>query len=137
VTYLDILRAALPVDEGVRSMPYTDSVGKVSIGIGRNLTDCGIRKDEMTLMLENDIAAADEEARELVANFDALSDARKAVLVNMAFNMGERTLAGFTHFLAAVNSGRFSDAADFMLDSLWAREVGTRAKRLSDEMRAG
>ena len=137
MSYIDIVKAQLRIDEGVRRMPYTDSVGKLSIGIGRNLTDKGIRDDEMELMLMNDIQEAEDGARALVTNFDHLSDERKAVMINLCFNMGQTVLAQFTNTLRAINEGRFDDAADGMLASLWAQQVGARALRLSVKMRTG
>src|SRR5450631_3780071 len=104
-------------------MPYTDSVGKLTIGVGRNLTDTGVHDDEIALMLTNDMAWSEAGVRKLVPGFDALSDFRKAVLCNMCFNMGESTFSGFKGMLKAVNEGRFDDAADAMLASHWAAQV--------------
>ena len=137
MTYKDILRTQLRIDEAVRRFPYRDTKGKLSIGVGRNLDDVGVRPDEIALMLENDITQAERDARTLVHNFDELSDARKAVIVNMFFNMGLTKMRKFVNTLRAVNEGRFGDAADGMLDSLWARQVGERAKRLAWKMRNG
>lgn len=136
MTYKDIVRAQLPIDEGRKTKPYRDTVGKLSIGVGRNLDDVGVRPDEIALMLENDIAEAERAARSLV-NFDDLSDVRKAVVVNMAFNMGAAVLARFVNTLRAINEGRFGDAADGMLASKWAQQVGARAQRLAKQMREG
>ena len=136
MTYLDIVRTQLPIDEGRRTKPYRDTVGKLSIGVGRNLDDVGVRPDEIALMLENDIAEAERAARSLV-NFDALSDVRKAVVINMAFNMGAAVLSRFVNTLKAINEGRYGDAADGMLASKWAQQVGARAQRLAKQMREG
>lgn len=132
--FLDIVRAQLPVDEGMRTKPYLDSVGKLTIGVGRNLDDVGLRHDEIALCLENDITEAETIARNLAPNFDALTDDRKAVLINMAFNLGP-SLGEFRDTLRAVKEGRWADAADSMLQSKWAHQVGSRATRLSYEMR--
>lgn len=137
MTYLDILRTQLPIDEDRRAKPYRDTEGKTTIGVGRNLDDVGLHPDEIALMLENDIAEAERTARKLVHHFDELSEARKAVVCNMAFNMGMERLAGFVLALRAINDRRFGDAADEMLDSKWARQVGERAQRLAREMREG
>lgn len=134
MNYLDILHVQLKIDEGVRAKPYVDTVGKVSIGIGRNLTDVGIDRGEMALMFANDLADAEEAARRLMPGFDRLSDARKAVLVNMAFNMGETVLGGFQNTLAAIREGRYDDAARGMLASKWATQVGARSQRLAQTM---
>lgn len=135
-TYLDILNRQLPIDEGVRYKPYKDTMGILSIGVGRNLDQVGIRPDEMALMLRNDIADAEKIARRLVPVFDQLSEERKAVIVNMAFNLGPR-LGSFVNTLAAINRRDFKDAADGMRASLWAKQVGARAERLAVIMEGG
>ena len=35
-------------DEGIRNKPYVDTVGKVTIGVGRNLSDVGLYPDEIS-----------------------------------------------------------------------------------------
>ena len=137
MTYLDILKAQLPIDEGVKAKPYRDSEGILTIGCGRNLEHNGLRKDEIDLMLANDIDQAEADARALFHVFDRLSENRKAVLVNMSFNLGKNRLSGFRKFITAVNTGNFEQAAVEMLDSKWAVQVGNRAKRLATMMTEG
>lgn len=137
MSYRDILKANLILEEGKRSHPYMDTVGKITIGVGRNLTDNGLRDDEIDLMLDNDMHDAEIDARVLFQSFDSLSDARKAVLVDMAFNLGRQRLAGFGRFRSAVEMGEYEQAADDMLESLWATQVGQRAIKLSNMMRKG
>lgn len=136
MTYLDICRAQLPVDEGRKSMPYTDSEGIPTVGIGRNL-QTGLAPDEIDYLFANDLKKADAAARALFPAFDALSDNRKAVLVNMAFNMGQSRLAGFVKMRAAIEAGNFELAALEMANSKWAVQVGARALRLQKMMREG
>ena len=137
MSYRDILRAQLKIDEGVRTHAYRDTVGKLTIGCGRNLDDIGVNAGEIELMLDNDITRAEAGAYRLVPGFEGLSNARKAVVVNLVFNMGERTFGTFTNTLAAINSGRWDDAADGMAASKWASQVGPRATRLIAAMRQG
>lgn len=137
MSYLDIVKGQLRVDEGVRAKAYRDSVGKLSIGCGRNLDDVGLRADEIDYLLANDIAAAEQDARALFPTFDDLTDARKAALVNMAFNLGRVRLAGFHNLRAAVARGQWAAAAIAALDSKWARQVGQRAERIARAIREG
>ena len=44
--------------EGLRLFPYADTVGKLTIGFGRNLTDIGISRDEADALLTNDLDRA-------------------------------------------------------------------------------
>lgn len=134
---LDRLKKQLEQDEGRRKLIYVDTVGKVSGGVGRNLTDRGFSDDEIDLMLANDIKIAERDARSLVPGFDYLGDARQEVIVNMSLNMGFARLSGFKRFLAAVCASEFAEASLEMLDSKWAKQVGDRAKRLSKAMRTG
>jgi len=123
--------------EGLRLKPYKDTVGKLTIGYGRNLEDVGITLEEAELMLEHDLDRALKDAREVIAGFDELDEVRQAVLVDMAFNLGRAGLAGFRNMRAALALGDFERAASEMLDSLWARQVGRRAQELADMMRSG
>lgn len=137
MNYLDIVRAQLVVDEGRRNKPYVDTVGKTSIGIGRNLTDDGLSRAEIDFLFDNDVALAEYIARKVFPSFSELTDARKAVLINMAFNMGEETLAQFHGTISAVTDGDYELAAKRMLASRWAKQVGVRAGRLAEAMRKG
>lgn len=129
--------AQLRRDEGLKLHPYRDQVGKVTIGIGRNLDDVGISEQEADFLLANDVKSA---TVALEANFPwtmGLDDARKGALINMAFNMGIKGLSEFRDFLAKMQAGNYSAAAGAMLDSLWARQVGPRATRLSIQIESG
>jgi lysozyme len=137
VSFLDIVQAQLRADEGVRDKIYYDSLNIPSIGVGRNLRDVGLSPDEISYLFNNDVAKAVAAARALFSNFDELSDNRKAVLVSMAFNVGEQALGCFVKLKAAVEAGNFDQAAAEMLNSRWSTQVGRRADRLAQQMRLG
>lgn len=124
-------------DEGRRRLPYVDTVGKISIGIGRNLTDVGLSDDEINYLFTNDLNVAFVAARAVCPVFDRLSLARQGVLLDMAFNLGQKRLAQFHDTLLAINEARYNAAADHMLASTWAQQVGDRAHRLALLMRTG
>ena len=133
----DRLKETLIRHEGIRLKPYKDSMGKITIGIGRNLDDMGISTEEAGLMFLNDL---DRVERELLTNFKwlpALSDVRQEVLMNMCFNLGITRLNGFRKMLAALADRNYEQAAVEMLDSKWATQVGSRALRLAEQMRSG
>jgi GH24 family phage-related lysozyme (muramidase) len=136
-TYDDAaLRAELTRDEGRRNRIYKDTVGKTSGGVGRNLDDVGLMDDEIDLMLDNDIARTEKFLDANLSWWRQLDDVRQRVLMNMAFNMGGR-LMGFHMMLTAANTGDFETAANEMANSLWAKQVGERADRLTKMMRTG
>ena len=112
-------------------------MGKLTIGVGWNLTDNGLPESIIDALLDEGIKQAQRDARAVCSVFDDLSDARQRVLVNMAFNLGRAGLAGFKNTLAQIAAGDYERAADNMLLSKWATQVGARAVRLAAMMRAG
>ncbi|VVE90388.1 glycoside hydrolase family protein [Pandoraea bronchicola] len=132
----NLLKAELTRDEGRRLRIYVDTVGKVSGGVGRNLTDKGFRDDEIDLMYRNDVAETEAWLDRNLPWWTSLDPVRQRVMMNMAFNM-QGKLLGFRNFLSAAQRGDWATAATEMLDSLWARQVGDRAKRLASMMEFG
>lgn len=130
------LAAQLTIDEGRRARIYVDTVGKISGGVGRNLTDRAFSEDEIDLMLNNDITLVEQALDRSLPWWRQMNDARQNVLANMCF-MGIGTLLTFKNTLAAMQDSRYGDAADGMLASKWAKQVGQRANRLADIMRKG
>lgn len=123
--------------EGIRMQPYTDSVGKLTIGVGRNLTDVGISEDEAKDMLRADIWRAQKTLERVLPEAWALTEARRDALINMAFNMGEGRLRGFKKMIAAIKVHDYDEAARQALDSKWAQQVGARAHELATIIKTG
>lgn len=124
-------------DEGLRLHPYRDTVGKLTIGIGRNLDDRGITLVEADFLLTNDIKDA---TASLEANFPWVMDldgARKGVLLNLTFNLGVRGLAQFVNFLTAMKSGDWAAAKAELLNSAADHEEPERIARLALQIATG
>ena len=124
-------------DEGVVLTLYKCSAGKNTIGVGRNVDDRGITEDESDYLLGNDIDLCVDELEDNFTWYKNLSDARQRVLVNMCFNLGLTRLLGFKKFLAALEAEDWDRAAEEMLDSKWAVQVGPRSTRLRDLLLEG
>ena len=132
----DDLARLLTRHEGRRAFPYTDTAGRLTIGVGRNLTDRGLAGDEIDLLLANDIALARSICGDQFgAAFHAASTARQQALISMAFNLGGPRLAGFVRFHAAVMRGDWDAAAAEALDSRWATQTGRRATDIAAMLR--
>jgi lysozyme len=151
----------LTLHEGLRFRPYKCTAGKLTIGIGRNLDDKpilaseqqklfgkvltqqqltetlnrGITKEQAELILSWDVLDAVADAKALLPNFAKLSEQRQFVIIDMAFNMGRRGLGTFRNTLRMINEGDYTQAAANMLKSKWAKQVKSRAIRLSIMMR--
>ena len=129
---LDALHHDLERDEGRRHKPYRDSVGKLTVGVGRNLDDIGLADDEVDHLLDNDIARAIRGLDRAIPWWRQVpGEARRRALVNMAFNIGIPRLMSFKKMLAALRRGAWTEAKAEALDSKWARQVGARAQRIA------
>lgn len=133
----DTLLAELERDEGLRLKPYTDTVGKLTIGVGRNLSDVGISADEARALLKADVDRAERDLDRSVPWWRTLSDNRQRVLLNLCFNIGLTRFLGFKKMLGAIQTGEYDRAATEMTSSRWAEQVGERARRLATLMMHG
>ena len=133
---LYLLKQSLLRHEGFRSKPYKDTVGKMTIGIGRNLDDVGITKDEAFYLLNDDINTAIISLN-VIPFLDEIDQVRQCVLIEMCFNMGINRLLQFKNMLSALEAKEYDKAANEMLDSKWAKQVGERALHLAFTMRSG
>jgi len=133
---LELIKRQLRKSEGYRETPYLDSVGKLTVGIGRNIDEVPFSEDEINLMFINDVEKAESQA-ELYPSFEYLSQPRKAVLVRMTFQLGMRGTLKFKRMHAALAVKDYEGAADEMLDSKWASQTPHRARRMAEQMRSG
>jgi lysozyme len=131
------LRQQLYRDEGVRLKPYQDSEGLLTIGVGRCLDRVGISMGESELMLDNDIARTTAAVLAQIPWSLELDEIRRAVLINMAFNVGIAGLLKFERMLAALKARDYARTATEMLASKWRKQTGVRAERLAQQMVTG
>ncbi|WP_180542194.1 glycoside hydrolase family protein [Nevskia soli] len=147
---IDIAQLAtwLVEDESLKLLVYDDAtekpikpgtvvIGHPTIGIGRALDVHGISKAEAAYLLTNDMASVIEQLGRALPWFGSLDPVRAGVLADMAFNLGLTGLLCFHVTLGLIESRQYSEAADSMLKSKWAAQVGGRAKRLAERMRTG
>lgn len=134
-------------DEGVRYLPYQDTKGLWTIGVGHlikpgenfskfvNLSD-----GQVNFILRQDLSVVISELSTL-AWYKDLDPIRQASIQNMGFNMGEGRLLGFKHMEAALLAKDWQTAHDQALASDWAKPapigVGDRAKRVAMQILTG
>lgn len=126
----DALINQLIIDEGLRLKPYLDTVGKTTIGIGRDLTDEGITEAEARELCFNDIASHVDDLDRHLSWWRQMSELRQQALANMCFQLGWTRLSAFTGMLGALQSGDYEKAANEALNSHWATQVPVRAARI-------
>ena len=147
----------LVLHEGLELLPYEDSLGINTIGIGRNLEhrglseaelghigkdlsdifEWGITKEQAYYLAKNDIEIVEKEVCESHPCVVELDEIRQRVIIDMAFNMGVPRLNKFKKMWKAIEEENFEEAKIQMLDSRWANQVGNRAVRLSNAMETG
>jgi lysozyme len=133
------LIAQLKIDEGLRLKAYKDTVGVWTVGYGHAHVAPGTVWTELQAeaQLRIDVARHNEELAGKLPWIAKLDPVRRRVLQNMAFNLGIAGLLGFKNTLEYVRTGQYDEAANGMLASKWARQVGNRAVRLAKQMRTG
>lgn len=127
----------LILHEGSRNRIYKCSAGFNTIGIGHNLDANPISDRAVMVIFEDDLNDVLNDLTKNLPWWNTLSESRQLVLVDMCFNLGIRRLLEFRNTLKAMQEGRYEDAAVGMEQSLWAKQVGSRATRLHKMMREG
>ena len=122
--------ASIMGHEELRLEPYPDK-GGMAIGYGHNLATNGdtfadgtpipdtITREQAERLLKEDIAEAERNARTLVGDekWDSLSEVRKGVIIELAYQHGYGNTGEFVQFLDAVEHDDWQRGAGELLDS--------------------
>lgn len=128
------------VKENGRHVAYEDHLGYLTIGIGRLIDrrkGGGISDDEAEMLLANDIHTVQFALQSRIPWMGTLGSARKAALINMAFQLGVGGLMQFKKSLAHMEAGNYAWAATEFLNSRWAKQTPERAKRVTRQIETG
>lgn len=131
------LKGLLVRHESYRQFPFVDQTGHLTVGIGRNLSDRGISTTEAYYLLDEDITYFTHKLNHFLHFFHILSENRQIALINMCFNLGVQGFLNFTQMILALEAHDYERAADEMLNSKWAEQVGERAHCLANIIRTG
>lgn len=123
--------------EGLRLMPYRCTSNKLTIGVGRNIEDRGISVETAMQMLREDLELVIDELKRAIPGFEKMPESVQEALVDLAFNMGTPTLLTFKRALRALQAQEWDNAADEILSSRYAKQVGRRAEIIADMIRSG
>jgi len=123
------LKPMLERHEGRKNRLYKCPAGKLTIGVGHNIEDNGLPDSIVDVLLRYDISAAENDCLTLFGDITwaKFTLNRKAALLDWMFNLGFSRASEFKDTLRALRLGNYTDAANHMRDSLWAKEVGQRA----------
>jgi GH24 family phage-related lysozyme (muramidase) len=138
-------------NEGKRYQVYKCTAGKNTIGIGWNIDANPLPSDIAKYLKENghildehidwlfaiSINRAISDCRKLFPTYDSFSPNRKIALADFVFQLGFTGASKFKNSIAAINAGKWQEAANRMLKSDWAKQVPNRAKKVTDLIRIG
>ena len=140
------LREQLKIDEGVKYEIYDDHLGYKTFGIGHlvKATDeeygasvgTPVSEERVNSVFNKDVETYINESKKVFGNLEDMAQEAQQVIINMCFNMGAPRLSQFKKFIKAINDEDWATASVEMLDSRWANQVGVRANRLSDRIKA-
>ena len=134
------------MEEGIRRYPYdcgtgepvVGAVGKVTIGIGRNLQEKPLSDDAIQFLLNEDISEVLGDVQAIFPDFENWAEGRQLAIIGMVYQLG---VAGFLKFHDTISLIRKLDwdgAAKQMLLSKWAKQDSpARALRVSEMVRTG
>jgi lysozyme len=139
---IEKLKAQVIHSEGIRTTAYKDTLNNWTIGVGHlikipdeeYLLDKELTDLEVDQIFTTDLNQAIDDARKFI-DIDNLSEDAFFVVVDMAFNLGLPKLMRFQNFQQALKEKDYKKASREMLDSLWARQLPNRSKRLAKQMR--
>ena len=143
----NLLRSELIRDEGLKLTAYRDSLGFSTIGVGHLLGTMlnrayprmsEITHQEAMALLDADIREAEDTLVDWLGEVFVLSldEVRYRALVNMCFNLGNK-VQQFKLTADCLRKQNWRTAADNMLLSKWALQVGDRAKRIAHMIETG
>jgi lysozyme len=147
---IDLASKIIKLDEEsnkFKERPYYCSEKYPTIGWGFK---CGEKNAPLPLItmakeagdkkLESLIVAHDKNLREHINTrhiYPSLNDARQAVIISMAYQLGFAGLLKFRKMWVAIERQDYVDAANQIMDSLAARQTPNRYKRNAEMMRTG
>ena len=140
------LREQLKIDEGVEYRVYNDHLGYKTLGIGHLVVPGDLEydapvgtyvsEDRVNEIFDKDVITYIDEAKKVFGNLEDMPEEAQQVIVNMTFNMGAPRLSKFKNFIRAIHDENWETASVEMLDSIWATQVGPRAIRLAERIKA-
>lgn len=137
MTWDQRVRRLAELHEGRRRYAYRDTVGKITIGIGRNLDDVGLSDDEIDYLYANDHRRVRADLDRALPWWRWEDGVRRAALADLCFNLGIVKLLRFRATLRHWRAGEYDAAARQLQHSLWYRQVKTRGVRIVRMVRTG
>lgn len=126
------LKKDLERDEDRVRLPYEDTVGKISIGVGHNLSDNGLPDHIIDLLLDYDIDQVEKDLDRFIPWWRERPEKVQLFLANLCFNLGLDRFRKFKTTLRLIEAKQYKAAGKaFRENKRYFSQVGQRAERLA------
>ena len=122
--------------EGFRSTVYECTEGYETIGYGFTIKDLKLDEDIAELILIRKLATLQERIASVFGWFYNAPEPVKDIITNMCYQLGISGFSKFKKTIYLIETEQYEDASIEMLDSLWAKQTPSRARELSEALRA-
>lgn len=135
--------------EGFSVEPYLCPAKKWTVGYGYNYEDRGFTTADITEILKNgftgefaekllerDVEKCTKDA-ELLPFYSSLNDARRAVVIDMIYQLGIGGFKKFKKMQERLSAGDYAGAAKEMVNSKWYTQSGRRSRTNVKQMQEG
>lgn len=134
----------LKFEEGYRATPYVDTEGYPTVGIGTKIGPKGAPIEQYTFTVGEKAAEAllEQELESIIWQLPinvnkTTNEYRKSILYSMTYQLGVSGVLKFKNMWMAIEAEDWDEAAKEALDSKWARQTPSRAKRHAEVLRTG
>jgi len=121
--------------EGFVEHVYDDSLGIPTIGYGFAIKDLVLDEDIAEEILIRKLERLKRNANSRFRWLEDMPVVIQEVILNMCYQLGVTGVSKFRKAISAFQEGDWDEAANEMLDSLWARQTPNRATELSNIVR--
>ena len=135
---LDDTKKMIIKHEGIRDMPYKDSLGLWTVGVGHLIGDGKslppeynrkFTQAEIMKMFDDDFDHH-AKAAEKIPGYSKANQGGQGALIDLTFNMGNSWYKKWPNFCKKLAAGDFKGAADELAGSKWAQQVKSRAQTI-------
>jgi lysozyme len=142
----------LKIDEGYSEHVYKCPAGANTVGFGYNLDSNSLHLSSLEInhAFRNGMGEVEaerillimvkktvEELQRIFTNWNTISKTRQDALINMCFNLGVTRFLKFKKMIVLVEDNDFVAASKEGLNSLWAKQLPARSKRVMDLLKQG
>ena len=135
---LDDTKKMIIKHEGIKDMPYKDSLGLWTVGVGHLIGDGKslppeynrkFTQAEIMKMFDDDFNHH-AKAAEKIPGYSKANAGGQGALIDLTFNMGNSWYKKWPNFCKKLAEGDFKGAADELAGSKWAQQVKSRAQTI-------